>query len=119
MGPVIKRITKRVRHRACPRQKFVVRRCVARAVTFVDTISAHRTPLVMIAFEPDFEKIVETPIASDVFRRKMRVIVEDRLGRGIVVVQAFGGRGLEQEIIVNKVQTWAPISYTYSAMKGE
>ena len=58
----------------------------------------------MVALEPDLEEVFELPILSDVARRKVAVVIEDRLVFG-VVVEEFSRRGaLKQEIVVDKWQ---------------
>jgi hypothetical protein len=54
----------------------------------------------MVAAEPDFGKIRPPVIDGDFVRRKMAVVVDDRLIFRHLVEQANGGRGMEEEIIV-------------------
>jgi hypothetical protein len=85
MRPVIERIAQRLRHRLRPRKKLVARRSVAGAELLGHTARAHRAPLVMISLEPDFEEIREPAILSDILRRQVAVIVDDRLRRRVGV----------------------------------
>src|SRR5688572_4891833 len=98
--PVIKGIAQRLGYCLRPREELVVRRRIARAKTFRDAAGAHRAPLVMIAFEPDFEQVREPAIVGDVFRGQMAVIVEDWLALGVGVKQPARGSRLEKEVVV-------------------
>ena len=79
MGPVVKRIAQRVGHGARPGEKLFVGLRIPRAIAFGDTVGAHSTPFVVVTFEPDLIKVLETPITGYVFWRQMGVIVEDGL----------------------------------------
>jgi hypothetical protein len=56
----------------------------------------------MIALEPDFEEICKAPIVGDVLRREVAVIVDDRLGCGVLMEQPFSGLRLEEKILVDE-----------------
>ena len=102
MRPVIERIAQRVRDGARPGQKFVARISGAGDVSFRHAVRAHRAPFVVVAFEPRLEKIVEAAIGGDVGGRKMRVIIEDRFGRGVSVIEAARRFGLEKKVVVDE-----------------
>ncbi len=102
MRPVIERVAQAVRHGLRPRQELVVRIGVARAEPLGDAARPHRAPLVVVAFQPDFEQICEPAILGDVLRRKMAVIVDDRLRRRVRVKQPLRGLRLEQEVVVDE-----------------
>ena len=106
--PVIERISQRVRDGARPGQKFVAWIGGAGDVSFGNAVRAHRAPFVVVAFEPRFEKIVEAAIGGDVGGRKMRVIVEDRLGCGVGVVEAARGFGVQEEVVVDEGHHGSP-----------
>ena len=102
MGPVIQGVAQAPRHRGGPGLEFLVRLGVAGAEPFRDAVGAHRTPFVVIPLEPDLEQVPERAVARDVARREMIVIVEDRLWRGVLVVQTAGDLAVEQKSIVNE-----------------
>ena len=95
MAPVIERVPERVRHRLSPRHELVVRISFASAIGFTHAVGTHGTPLVVVAFKPDFEKVLELPVRRNVLWWQMAVIVEDRLVLGIAVVQPLGMFGLK------------------------
>ena len=102
MRPVIERIAERVRDGTRPREEFIARIGGASDVRFGNAVGTHRAPLVMVAFKPRFEKIVEAAIGGDVGGRKMRVIVEDWLGCGVGIVEATRRFGLQEEVVVDE-----------------
>ena len=87
MGPVIERIAQALRHGRGPRQELLVRRGVAGAEALRHPVGPHRAPFVVIALEPDLEQVREPPVAGDVSRRQMAVIIENRLPGRILVIQ--------------------------------
>ena len=103
MSPVVKRIAQRVREPSRPRPRnFSYGSRVAGAKTFRDAVGAHGPPLVVIAFQPDLEEVVEAAVVRDVVRRKMAVIVENRLVLGESVIEVAGGASAEQKIFVDE-----------------
>jgi hypothetical protein len=56
----------------------------------------------VIVLKPDFGKIGEAAVFGDVFRRKMAVIVEDRLRSGAVMIESPGDFIREQEILIEE-----------------
>ena len=102
MRPVINRIAQRVRDGARPCQELFVRRRISGDVSFGYAVGAHGAPLVVIAFEPDLGKIGEAAVFGDVFRGKMAVVVEDRLRRGVIVIESPGDVGGEQKIFAEE-----------------
>src|ERR1051326_317585 len=91
MGPMVKRVAERVRYRPSPGEKLLARRRIARAEAFLDAVGSHGAPFIMIAFKPDLEQIREPAVLRDVARREMAVIIEDRFGGRVVVIQTAGG----------------------------
>ena len=73
--PVIERVAKRVRHRARPRNEFLL--CVGAAGDeFLRlAVGAHRPPLVMVAFEPHLAEVCELPVARNLRRRQVIMII--------------------------------------------
>ena len=100
--PVVQRIAQRVRHRASPRHEFLERRGIAGTVALGHAVGPHGAPLVMVAFEPDLEQVVEAPVLGDVLRRKMAMIVDDRLRLGVLVIQPLGSFRVQQKIFVDE-----------------
>jgi hypothetical protein len=99
---VIERITQRLRNRLRKGEKLVVRCRIAGAEAFRHAAGAHRAPFVVIALEPDLEKIRELAILCDVLRWEMAVVVQDWLARCIRVKQPLRSRGLEKKVVVYK-----------------
>ena len=81
-----------------------MRGCGTGAEALFTSVRAHGTPLVVIALQPYLEKVLEPTVVGNVGRREMRVVVENRLRRGILVIQTFGRLGLQQEIIMDEFQ---------------
>lgn len=113
VGPVIQRIAQREGNRLCPSEELVVVRCAPGTEPFRNTVGAHRPPLVMIAFQPDFKKIGESPVVGNIGRAKVGVEIEDRFACGITVVQALRSSAMEKKVVVNEIQG-APILCTCS-----
>ena len=102
MGPMVERVAQRVRHGTCPGQELVVRSRGAGAEWLLDSVGPHGPPLVMIAFEPDLKQIREAAVHGDPARRKMVVIVQNRLRLGVVEVQPTGSLGAQKKVFVKK-----------------
>lgn len=100
VGPHIKRVAQRVRHGAGPGLEFLeIARVLAGDEFFRNAVGAHGAPLVVVALQPDLCEVVEPAVLRDVLRRKVIVVVDDRLSRGHAVVQVAGDRRGEQEIV--------------------
>jgi hypothetical protein len=56
----------------------------------------------VIAFEPDFKKVFELAVCRDVARRNVAVVIENRLGFGVLVVKFAGRFGAQQKIFVDE-----------------
>jgi hypothetical protein len=91
MRPVIQRIAQGRRHRTGPRLEFLDRRSAAGAVAFGHSIGPHRAPFIVIAFQPDFEEVLELSVLSHVFGRQVAMIIEDGLLFGVRVVKPARG----------------------------
>jgi len=102
MCPVIERVAQAFGHGLSPALELLAVIGIAGAVTLVDPVAAHRTPLVVVALEPDLGEVAETPILGDHVGRQMAVVVDDRLRRGVLVIELAGQIGLEQEIRVDE-----------------
>ena len=64
-----------VRHGGGPGAELVVRVGVAGDVPLGHAVGAHRPPLVVIAFEPDLEEVLELAILRDVARRELAAVL--------------------------------------------
>jgi hypothetical protein len=56
----------------------------------------------VIAFQPDVIQVFETIIFGNLLRRKVAVVVENRLIFGVIVVQTAGKFGIKQKIFSHK-----------------
>ena len=54
----------------------------------------------MVAFQPDFKKILKLPVARDVARREVAVIIENRLAFGKMMVKPARSLCAQQKIVV-------------------
>jgi hypothetical protein len=66
-----------------------MRSCGTGTEALLASVGSHGTPFVVIAFEPYLEKILKATIVSDVGRGEMGVIIENRLGCGVLVIQTL------------------------------
>jgi len=99
---VIKRVAQGMWHGARKGDKLFVRLSVAGDECFGLTVSAHGSPFVVIAFEPDLKQIGEAPVRSDIFGWQVIVVIEDRLVLGKVVVKPLGRFALKKKIVVDE-----------------
>ena len=109
---MIERIAQGVRNSGSPGCELFVGLGFACAEAFGDAVGAHGAPFVVVAFEPDFEKILELAIGGDVFRRKVAVVIENRLGRGETVIKTASRFGVEEKIFVNERHRLGPVRYS-------
>ena len=63
----------------------------------------------MITFQPDLREVGEAAVTGDISSGKMGVVIDDGLHFRIVVVEALGRRGMQQEVVVDEVQHETPI----------
>ena len=106
--PVIQRIAQCERNRARPRQKFIARIGGASHLRLGHTIGPHRAPLIVVAFKPRFEQIVKATVGRDIRRRQMRVVIEDRFGCSVGVIQVARRFRLKQKVVVNEGHHGSP-----------
>ena len=99
---MVEGIAEGVRDGAGPGEEFFLGGGVAGDVALGDTVGAHGSPLIVVAFEPDFEEVLELAVFGDVFGGKMAVVIEDGLWLGVLVVEPAGGRGFEEEVFVEE-----------------
>ena len=83
---MIQGVAQYVRNGFGPREKLVIGIGIAGAIALGDTIRSHRSPLVVIAFQPDLVEIAELPVLRNVLGGKMAVVIKDRLLRRIFVI---------------------------------
>ncbi len=102
VGPVIERVAEGVRHGAGKGEVLVMVARVAGTVFLGNAVGAHRTPLVMITGQPDLVQVVEGLVGSDLRRRQVGVVIEDRFVAGDVVVQGPRHIVAQQEIFTKK-----------------
>ena len=100
--PVIKRVAQRERHGGGPGAELFARRGVAGDEAFSDAVGPQRAPFVMVAFEPDFKQVFELAVFRDVVRRNVAVIIENRLGFGVLVVESARGFCAQEKIFVDE-----------------
>ena len=103
---MIERVTKGRWHGSRESQEFLVIAGVACDEVFRNPIGAHRPPFVMISVaalsEPDLSQVFEAPIAGDVSRRDVAMIIEDGLCLSELEIQPFAGAVREQKILGKK-----------------
>ena len=75
MSPMVERIAHHIRHGLSPFHKLIPIRSIRTGdISFVYTVCTHGTPLVVIAFKPDFPKIFENMIRCNIFRIQVAVV---------------------------------------------
>ncbi|MPN00523.1 hypothetical protein SDC9_147718 [bioreactor metagenome] len=79
-----------MRNRRRPRVKLLAVGSVAGTQALSDTVSAHRAPFVMVAFQPDVIQILEPVVFGDLLWRQMAMVIEDRLVFRIIMIQTAG-----------------------------
>lgn len=97
--PMIQRITQRIGHGLSPFPEFFPVRAVAGNVTFVHSIGPHCAPFIMIPVKPCFYDIIEPAVFCDLARRQMAVIVNNRHGCGVFMVEPDRSFRCKQKII--------------------
>src|ERR1035437_4012580 len=102
MSPVIERVAKGKRNRARPRQKLFMGGSVTCAGALRDSVSPHRSPFVVITFQPYLGEVLKPPIFGDIARGQVRVIIEDRFVSGIAVVKTAAGFRVQEEVVVDE-----------------
>lgn len=99
---MIERIAERVRRGVGPGEEFVVGVGVTGDELLVDTEGPECAPFVVIAFQPDFEKVFELAVAGYVGGREVTMVIENGFCFREGVVEPAGGFCRKQKIIVNK-----------------
>ena len=99
---MIERIAQRMRHGARPGNELVVVGGAAGAELFADAVGAHRPPLVVIPFQPDFKQVVEAAVGGHVCGRQVAMVIENRRLDRKRVVEALGRLAVEEKIFVDE-----------------
>ncbi len=99
---MMERISERVRHGGGPGLELLERAGIARAKPLGHAVGAHGTPFVVIAFEPDFKKVIEPAVGRDVAWRKVAVIIEYRFSLGVLVIKFARRFCAQQKIFVDE-----------------
>ena len=102
MGPMIERVAQRVGNGSCPSQKFFIGRSVPGDVVLRDAIGPQGAPFVMVSLQPDFPEIPKPTVSGNVLRRKMTVVVENRLRNGELMIKMARGIVREKKIFGEK-----------------
>ena len=103
MGPVPKRIPQEPRHRAGKGEELFVRLRTARDVGFRDSIRSHCPPLVVIPSQPNLGQVRPLLVLRNLFRRKVAVIIVNRLFRCGVVKPASRFCRKEKVVLSNRI----------------
>jgi hypothetical protein len=56
----------------------------------------------MVALQPDLEEVAEPAVGGDVLRRKMTVVVQNRLGGRKLVIKATRRGGGQEKVFVDE-----------------
>ena len=91
VGPVVEGIAQGLRHGARPGQEFLFGGHGAGAILFADAVGPHGAPLVVVALQPDLEKVLKTAVFGHFAGRQMAMVVQNRLPLGVFVVQPLRG----------------------------
>ena len=101
VGPMVERVAHGVGNRLGPLLELLpVGGLLAGAVFLVDAVGTHGAPFVVVAFEPDFRQVVETVVLCDIAGNEVAMVVDNRHFGRVLVVEALGCRGLQQEVVV-------------------
>jgi len=102
VGPVIEGVAEGIGNRASPGEELFLGRGGAGNGLLFDAVGPHGAPFVVVALEPDLEKVGELAIGGHVLGRQVAMVVEDGLRLGVVVIEAGGGFGGQEEVFVDK-----------------
>ena len=102
VGPVIQRVAERGGDGLGPFLELLAIRGVARAITFLHAVGAHRAPLVMVAVEPGLGEVLELLIFGDLLRRQVTMVVDNRHVARVLVVQRDRSIVLQQKVLCNE-----------------
>ena len=102
MTPVEKRTACKLRQNSCPDKEFLPCRGIAGDVLLIDSVCPHGAPFVMVCLEPELGEVAEAAVLRDIFRRKMVVVVIDRLDLRVFVIQGPGRFVLQQKVFIHE-----------------
>ena len=102
--PVVERVAHRIGNRLGPLLELLpVGRVLTRAVTLIDTVRTHGTPLIVVTLEPNLREVVELMVRSHILGNQVAVVVDNRhLGR-MLMIETLGCGRLQQKIVVVKL----------------
>ena len=100
--PVIQRVAQGIGHGAGPGQELLVGVHRPGAKPLVHAVGAHGAPLVMVALQPDFEQVGELPVAGQIERRQVAMIIQNGLPLGVLVIEPPRGFVAQQKIVVDE-----------------
>lgn len=106
VSPVVERVTQGLRDGFGPGEEFIAGSGISSAKALIDAVGAHGPPLVVVAFEPDFEEVGELTVVGDVARGEMVVVVENRFLRSVLMVQSARSGTLQQKVVMNEGHNW-------------
>ena len=99
---MVQRVAQSIGYCLRPLLKLLPVRSVTRDVAFVHSVSAHGTPLVMVAAQPQFRDGTEAVILCHHPRVQMAMVIYDGQPFGMPVIQFPRGVRPEQEILIHK-----------------
>src|SRR5690606_36938659 len=89
-------------HSLRPLKKLLLVRATACNVFFIDAQCSHGPPLVMVAGKPYLGNALKLPVFSNVFGRKMAMIIDNGQVFGGVVVESLGVIAFQQKVPIHK-----------------
>ena len=70
---------------------------------FGNSVGAHDSPFVVVAFETSLKQILEAAVLRDIGRRKVRVVIQNGLLRSVAVIKLLRRLAMQQEVIVDEI----------------
>ena len=96
--PVVEGIAEEFGDGVAPSEELGVVVGVAGDEAFGDAHGAHGAPLVVVAAEPGLGDVGEGAVLGDLLGGEVAVVVDDRAGLGILMVERAGLRRIEEEV---------------------
>jgi hypothetical protein len=103
MGPVIEWVTKGVRNGFGPFYKLIPVAGISGNIHFIHPNGPHCSPLIVVPRQPHLGQIGKIYILGYLLWIKMAMIINDRHGTGIIVIEPFGCRIFQQEIFIKEL----------------
>jgi hypothetical protein len=100
---VIERIAQQERNGTSPGEEFFIRLGVTGHMRFGNSVGAHDSPFVVVAFETSLKQILEAAVLRDIGRRKVRVVIQNGLLRSVAVIKLLRRLAMQQEVIVDEI----------------